>query len=686
MPPHPPNVFWSLLVGAVLAPLGASAAGPTLAGKDTPLKPLVTGLKHPEAVAIGPDGRICVSVVGQPGKEGTGGILVVQDGKALPFTTGLDNPNGLVGAGNFLFTTDRGRVLRIDRKGKAHVHVEAKAFPVEPLFFNDIEADTQGNLYVSASGDRKDRPASVYRISPRRKVTVLVDGTQHKQIKAPTGLLMASEYHLYVVDSASGELYLVRLADGRPTKIMGGFGAAHGLTRDQFGRLYVTDRGAGKLYVIPRPGKKAVLLASGFQSAGDVCLSADGKSILVPDRKAGALYAVPRTVPGAEVDESALPVRLEVAFADLQWTGWKGVTPRGKEVPHRPLVLTHAGDGSNRAFVATQHGVIHVFPNDQKAKKTKIFLDVQERVSYRDDQNEEGFLGLAFAPDYKKSGAFYVYYTPKKEKAVNYLSRFKVSRADADRADPDSEEVLLKFRKPFWNHDGGTLCFGPDGYLYVTVGDGGAANDPFDNGQNLGSLLGKVHRLDVSKKGPDAPYAIPPDNPFVKTAGARPEIWAYGLRNVWRMSFDRKTGQLWAADVGQNLWEEIDLIERGGNYGWNRREGLHPFGVKGLGPNPKMIDPIWEYHHDVGKSITGGTVYRGARVAPLQGLYLHADYVTGHIWGLRYDKKQKRVTANHPLRRGGFPVYSFGEDEKGEVYVLTSTTSGKGIYWFVPAR
>jgi glucose/arabinose dehydrogenase len=176
---------------------------------------------------------------------------------------------------------------------------------------------------------------------------------------------------------------------------------------------------------------------------------------------------------------------------------------------------------------------------------------------------------------------------------------------------------------------------------------------------------------------------VPKDNPFVGTKDARPEIWAYGIRNIWRMAFDRKTGRLWAADVGQNLYEEIDLIEKGGNYGWSLRESLHPFGPKGVGPRKDLIDPIWEYHHDVGKSITGGLVYRGSRFPELDGSYIYGDYVSGKIWALKYDDAKKRVTANRPIKDKSIQILSFGEDEKGEVYFMTFTPTGKGIYTFV---
>ncbi len=354
-----------------------------------------------------------------------------------------------------------------------------------------------------------------------------------------------------------------------------GFGGG-GLVWDKHGRLFGSD-GAGRVLVIPRPGEKPVLLCSGFQSASGLCLGADGKSILVADTRAGTVTVLPASVPGREVDQRPLPLKAAIAFPNLKWTGWQPVNDKGKASPLRPLVLTHAGDGSNRLFVATQQGVLHVFPNDQKATKTSVFLDIRDRVFYSDDENEQGFLGLAFHPNFKTNGEFFVFYTVKKPRLTNVVSRFRVRRDDPGHADPASEEELLRISHPFWNHDGGTICFGPDGYLYIALGDGGSANDPHENGQNLKTLLGKVLRIDVDHKTKSWNYSIPKDNPFVARTDARPEIWAYGLRNVWRMAFDRKTGVLWASDVGQNLYEEIDILVAGGNYGWNLREGLHPF-------------------------------------------------------------------------------------------------------------
>ena len=374
----------------------------------------------------------------------------------------------------------------------------------------------------------------------------------------------------------------------------------------------------------------------------------------------------------ADIDTRPLEVQIVPAFPQLEWPDWLTGRSQGLNQEVLPVVITGARDGTDRLFVGSQHGSIHILPKDRQSKEVATFLDIRDRVIYNPKQNEEGLLGLAFHPYFKENGEFFVYYTEEpgdSKDHVSVVSRFRVSKTDPNRGDPDSEEVLLRIPQPFWNHNGGTLEFGPKGYLYIGLGDGGSANDPHMNGQNLQSLLGSILRIDVDLEDEGLEYGIPPRNPFVgQPRLARPEIWAYGLRNVWRLSFDRKTGACWAGDVGQNLWEEINIIEGGGNYGWNLREGLHSFGPGGVGPEKRLVEPVWEYHHDVGKSITGGVVYRGSQVPQLEGAYLYADYVAGQIWALWYDFDKKQVTANRILRPNGTPIITFGEDNSGEVY------------------
>jgi quinoprotein glucose dehydrogenase len=371
----------------------------------------------------------------------------------------------------------------------------------------------------------------------------------------------------------------------------------------------------------------------------------------------------------AEVDETPLPFKTVRAFPELQFD--------------RPIVVTYAKDGSNRVFVAAQKGQILVFPNDPAVEEASVFLDISSKVVYADKQNEEGLLGLAFHPDYKKNGEFFLYYTTTDAPLTSVISRFRVSKDDPNKADPTFEEEVMRIKQPFWNHNGGTIDFGPDGFLYVALGDGGAANDPMKNGQNLSTLLGSILRIDVDRKDEGLGYSIPKDNPFINQKNARPEIWAYGLRNVWRFAFDRETGTMWAGDVGQDLWEEINIIKKGGNYGWNIREALHPFPPNSQSSTKDMIDPIWEYHHTVGKSITGGTVYRGKKLPGLKGYYIYADYVTGLVWGLKYDDKSKAVTANRLIQHNKLPIMSFGEDADGELYL---TTTFGALYTIGPAE
>lgn len=334
----------------------------------------------------------------------------------------------------------------------------------------------------------------------------------------------------------------------------------------------------------------------------------------------------------------------------------------------RPLFVTHAGDGSGRLFLVEQGGKIWVIEDGQK--RDKPFLDVSRLISQEavspSGYTERGLLGLAFHPDYAENGLFFIDYTDVNGNTV--VARYQVSD-DPNVADPASATTILTQQQPYSNHNGGHLVFGPDGYLYIGLGDGGSQGDPHDNGQNLGSLLGKILRVDVS--GSSDTYSVPDDNPFISVSGALPEIWAYGLRNPWRFSFDRETGDLWIGDVGGSAWEEINYQPAnwpgGANYGWNRVEGMHPTGTGN--PPADLILPVAEYSHDYGVSITGGYVYRGQQIPALQGVYLFSDFGSGLIWSLVPDGSGG-FDSQIFLTGTGLSVSSFGEDEDGEMYIV----------------
>lgn len=331
----------------------------------------------------------------------------------------------------------------------------------------------------------------------------------------------------------------------------------------------------------------------------------------------------------------------------------------------RPVDLQYAPDDSERLFVVEQAGVISVFPNNSATTSKKTFLDIREKV---DDQgNEEGLLGLAFHPDYKSNGYFYVNYTASNPNRT-VISRFKVSGGNPDAAETGSEHVLLTFEQPYSNHNGGQVSFGPDGYLYIAVGDGGSGGDPHDHGQDRTTLLGTILRIDVNKLQNGKQYGIPADNPFAKNNnGYREEIYAYGLRNPWRFSFDSENGQLWTGDVGQNAYEEIDIIEKGGNYGWNTMEGNHCFEPKNGCERSGLKMPVHEYSRGEGISVTGGFVYRGPSLEGLRGKYIYADYATRRVWAL--DNAESGKPVNTLLFEADFNISSFGVDQNRELYL-----------------
>ena len=352
----------------------------------------------------------------------------------------------------------------------------------------------------------------------------------------------------------------------------------------------------------------------------------------------------------------------------------------------RPVQAVQAPGDDKHLYVLEQAGrVMRLDLTKPDATEAEVWMDIREQVNSAG--NELGLLSIVFDPKFSDTHQFFLYYTADKP-LRSELTRFDVAPATGMPV-LKSAKVFLEVKQPYSNHNGGTVLFGPDGMLYLSLGDGGAANDPHGNSQNMGALLGKIIRIDVRRSEGGEPYAIPADNPFVDNPKAAPEIWATGLRNVWRMSFDRKTGQLYAGDVGQNAYEEVDLIVKGGNYGWNPREGLHAFDKGRPGTaGAAYIDPIAEYPHDQGVSVTGGHVYRGSKWPSLQGVYLYADYAFGTIWGLRCNGDRCTPSEVVWQRQGGKSMWSsFGELNNGELVLCAfdGTESGPGSLWMIQA-
>ncbi len=346
-----------------------------------------------------------------------------------------------------------------------------------------------------------------------------------------------------------------------------------------------------------------------------------------------------------------------------------------------PVSADAPKDSSGRLFICEQSGKIRII-KDGKLLAVP-FLDINTKLAeINKNYSEKGLLGLAFHPNYKVNGKFYVYFSgqgnDKSKDHQSIVAEFIVSE-NPDIANPNTERILLEIQQPEGNHNGGQLAFGPDGYLYIASGDGGGANDEhggIGNGQNLKTLLGKILRIDVNS---DSAYNVPKDNPFVNNANALPEIWAYGLRNPWRFSFDRKTGRLFCADVGQNEWEEIDIIEKGKNYGWRIMEATHCFNPAKDCNTKDLVLPIAEYSHKEGICVTGGYVYNGTAIDELKGKYVFADW-TGQLYNLQQQDKAWVMKGIEIMDETGQVfkqnVNSFAEDEAGEIYILCQKSTG----------
>jgi glucose/arabinose dehydrogenase len=379
----------------------------------------------------------------------------------------------------------------------------------------------------------------------------------------------------------------------------------------------------------------------------------------VPVTAPAVLTAVPTDAPPTETPlptHTPTPVPLILTTIQLET-----IVPTGQLF--RPVYLTHAFD--ERLFVVEQAGTIRIIENGKLLAEP--FLDIQDRVG--SDANEQGLLSVAFHPDYGTNGRFFVNYTNRGGSTV--IARYQLNPTNPNKAQNDSEIILLTIGQPYNNHNGGQIQFGPDGYLYIGMGDGGAADDPQNNGQNPATLLGTLLRIDINYEDGINFYAVPSTNPFINNDNGRNEIWAIGLRNPWRFSFDRQTGDLFIADVGQNIYEEVHFQPAsstgGENYGWNIMEGNHCF-KRGTCETAGLELPIFEYDHGSGCSITGGYIYRGEAFPTLWGNYFAADYCSGNIWSLVPQADGtwiSTLTAN-----AGTQISSFGEDAHGELYLL----------------
>lgn len=347
----------------------------------------------------------------------------------------------------------------------------------------------------------------------------------------------------------------------------------------------------------------------------------------------------------------------------------------------RPIAVVVPPDNSKRLFLAQQRGLVRILPADESSAEAVTFLDFTGRKMEGTEQSkfEEGLNGLAFHPKFAANGKFYVYYTQQEPKRA-VISELSVSKEDKNKADPASERVLLEVPLPYWNHHSGNIAFGPDGFLYIAFGDGGGKDgDPLRWAQNPFVMQSKVLRIDVDSITGARAYGIPQDNPFVGKDGIRPEVFASGFRNPWGMSFD-ESGNLWLADVGQELFEEINLVEKGGNYGWSFNEGLIKYWRRTDAPltETKFTDPVFVYDHSQGISITGGIVYRGEKIPAIKGAYIYGDWGFGRIWALQYDKAAKKVISNElifqgpldPKDKNMIKPTAFCEDANNEVLVL----------------